>query len=256
MMRRFLFGSLVNALMLLGVPGCSSDSSSSSPKPETDAGAPHLKTDCDPLVPTYCGFPFPSNVWLVDDPATPTGKHIAFGEKTLPHSGTGVQTDPSVWTQSDGFSPGVGILTHIPGATVTGLPTPDTLDASLAADCPTVLIEADTGTRVPHFSEIDATTTQDDHRAFIIRPVTRLKDATRYIVAIRRVKDSSGAAIPPTPVFKALRDGTSSDDPSVGARRALYADIFARLAKAKVAKDDLQIAWDFSTASRQNNTAR
>lgn len=265
-MRRFLLSSLLNALILLGTPGCGSDSSSASSKPQKDAGAqnpdggtaqaPHLTTDCDPLVPTYCGFPFPSNVWLVDDPATPTGKHVAFGEKTLPQSGAGVQTDPSVWTQSDGFSPGVGILTHIPGATVAGLPTPDTLDASLAPDCPTVLIEADTGARVPHFSELDETTTQDDHRAFIIRPVTRLKDATRYIVAIRRVVDSGGVAIPPTPVFGALRDGTSSDDPSVSSRRALYADIFKRLANANVAKDDLQIAWDFSTASRENNTAR
>src|ERR1041385_1541323 len=93
MMRRFLLGSLLNALMLFGLPGCGSDSSSSTSKP-ADGGsdravavqAPRLTTDCDPLVPTYCGFPFPSNVWLVDDPATPTGKHIAFGATTLPHS--------------------------------------------------------------------------------------------------------------------------------------------------------------------------
>ncbi len=220
-----------------------------------DVAAPRLPSDCDPLVPTYCGFPFPSNVWLVDDPSTPTGKHVAFGATTLPFSSTAnVQTDPTVWTQSDGFSPGVALLTHMPGATVTGLPTPDTLDASLDPDCPTVLIEADTGVRVPHFSELDESTTQDDHRAFIIRPVTRLKDATRYIVAIRNVVDASGTPIPPVASFQTLRDGTPSDDPSVAMRRPLYADIFAKLAAAHVPKDNLQIAWDFSTASDTNNS--
>ena len=118
------------------------------------------------------------------------------------------------------------------------------------------MIEADTGALVPHWAELDESTTQDDHRAFMIRPVTRLKDATRYIVAIRKVVDSTGASIPPTPVFQALRDGTPSSDPSVASRRALYADIFSKLKAAGVPQDDLQIAWDFSTASRQNNTGR
>jgi hypothetical protein len=238
------------------VAGCGSSSAT----PASDAGAAGdgaagVASDCDPLVPTYCGFPFPSNVWLVDDPKTATGKHVAFGKRTLPYStAKKVQTNPEVWTLSDGFSPGVGIMTHFPGATVAGLPTPDTIPASLDPGCPTVLIEADTGARVPHFSELDESTTQDGHRAFIIRPVTRLKDATRYIVAIRGVQDATGKPIAPTPVFQALRDGTPSADPSVPGRRALYADIFARLAKAGVAKGGLQIAWDFSTASQTNNT--
>ena len=82
----------------------------------------------------------------------------------------------------------------------------------------------------------------------------RLADATRYIVAIRHVVDGTGAALPPTPVFQALRDGTSSCDPSVALRRSLYADIFARLDKAGIEKDDLQLAWDYTTASHANNT--
>jgi len=239
--------------------GCGNGSSGAAADAGADGTAgPLLTTDCDPLVPTYCGFPFPSNVWLVADPKTTTGKHVAFGAKTLPYSAPKmVQTTPQVWTLSDGFSPGVGILTHIPGATVTGLPNPDTIAASLdVKTSPTILIEYDTGALVPHFSELDETTTQDANRAFIIRPVTRLKDATRYVVAIRNVVDSTGTPIPPTPVFQALRDGTPSTDPSVASRRALYADILSKLAAAGVPKDNLQIAWDFSTASQQNNTGR
>lgn len=235
--------------------GSSSATSANDAGVVSDGGA-LLSTDCDPLVPTYCGFPFPSNVWLVDDSKTVTGKHVSFGKKTLPYSSVKkVQTNPDVWGLSDGFSPGVGIMTHFPGATVAGLPTPDTIPSSLDPGCPTVLIEADTGARVPHFSELDESTTQDNHRAFIIRPVVRLKDATRYIVAIRNIQDSTGKAIAPTPVFQDLRDGTDiTHDASVASRRALYADIFAKLTKAGVAKDELQIAWDFSTASAKNNS--
>lgn len=265
-MGRF-YGGVLGSLAILAC-GCGSTGASAPADGGADASvdgtAPLLTTDCDPLVPEYCGFPFPSNVWLVDDPTTVTGKHVAFGAKTLPFSAPkNVQTNPQVWTLSDGFSPGVGPLTFIAGATVTGLANPDTIPVSIAASgsppvpsSPTIVIEADTGTLVPHWAELDESTTQDDHRAFMIRPVTRLKDATRYIIALRNVVDATGAPIPPTPVFQALRDGTPSSDPSVASRRALYADIFAKLKAAGVPQGNLQIAWDFSTASQQNNTGR
>lgn len=239
--------------------GCSSGSSPSPASASRDGG-PLLTADCDPLVPTECGFPFPSNVWLVDDPSTPTHKRVAFGKTTLPRSGsgkpgTGHQTNPAPWRLSDGFSPGAGPMTHLPGATATGLVDPDHIaDSLVASSTPTVLLEADTGALLPHFSEIDESTSQDAHRALMIRPVVRLKNATRYIVAIRHVVDAGGMAVPPSPAFKALRDGTPSDEPSVASRRALYADIFGKLATAGIPKTDLQIAWDFSTASQQNVT--
>lgn len=219
-----------------------------------DAPLPLLEGDCDPLVPTECGFPFPSNVWLRDDATTATGKRVAFGEKTLLAANTGLHSPPEVFNDSDGFSPGTPILTHLPGATTTGLANPDTIASSLDDASPTVLIEADTGARVPHWSELDVSTKDDAHRAFMIRPAVRLKDATRYVVAIRRVVDAAGAPLAPVDVFAALRDGTPHADASVERRRALYADIFAKLASAGVAKGDLQLAWDFSTSSREDHT--
>jgi hypothetical protein len=94
----------------------------------------------------------------------------------------------------------------------------------------------------------------DEERTFMIRPVVRLKDATRYIVAIRHVVDKDGKEIAPSPTFETLRDGADSCDAAVVRRRALYEDIFAKLDQAGVGKDDLQIAWDYTTASRENNT--
>jgi hypothetical protein len=216
---------------------------------------PYLDGDCDPLVPTHCGFPFPSDVYLVEDSAMKTGRHVEFGATTLPANAGGVQAAPDEFRNNDGFSPGAGLMTHMPGATVTGLPTPLTIPASLEDDSPTVLIDADTGKRIPHFSELDMTAgISDDQRAFIVRPVVRLENSTRYIVAIRNVLDAAGKKLPPSSAFKALRDGTPHDDPSIEKRRALYGDIFARLQKAGVRIDDLQIAWDVTIASRENIT--
>ena len=125
---------------------------------------------CDSLVPGQCGYPFPSNVYLVDDPKT--GFSVQFGDSSLPIV-LGQHTNPKPYTSSDGFSPGSTLLTYFPGATATGLPTPDTIEASLAANSPTILIEADTGARVPHWAEMDVSSTGGvvlPQSAFMIRP--------------------------------------------------------------------------------------
>lgn len=216
---------------------------------------PLLATDCDPLVPSHCGLPFPSNVYLAEDPTSQTGHRVAFGKTTLPISVASGYTKPATWADCDGFSPGTPILADLPGATVTGLPTQDTLPMSITTSSPTILLDAKTGALVPHFAELDVSSAASDgDRAFIIRPVVRLSDATRYIVAIRNVVDASNKALDPSPVFKAIRDGEASDEPSVASRKALYDDIFAKLDKAGIPKDGLQLAWDFTTASRENNT--
>jgi len=210
--------------------------------------------DCDPMVPSHCGFPFPSDVWTEQDPSTETGLRVAFGETTLPKmQALKDNLDPTPFRQFDGWSVGQAPMTHMPGATVTGLPTPESIGKSLSKESPTVLIEAETGVAVPHFAELDLSGFEDD-QAFMIRPVVRLKDATRYIVAIRHVVDADGNELAPSPVFEALRDGTEHSDPSVEARRGLYDDILLRLQEANYDVSDLQLAWDFTTGSLANKT--
>jgi hypothetical protein len=225
------------------------------PTPPADA-APLLKAACDPLVPTHCGFPFPTNVYTKADTTTPTKLRVAVPQEAMPHASTVGRLNPAMVADADGFSPGGTILTSLPGATVTGLPTQDTLPASVTTMSPTILLNAVTGELVPHWSELDDELPSEDatSQTFMIRPVVRLADATRYIVAIRHVVDMNGKALAPSPVFQALRDGTTSCDPSVAARTSLYADIFAKLKAAGIAQDDLQLAWDFTTASQANNT--
>ena len=239
----------------LPIPGESTTTTTGTSSTAAIEDGPWLEGDCDPIVPSRCGLPFPSNVYLYDDATTATGKHVVFGKTTLPQLRKKPFLSPDFYTDSDGFSPGQAPMTHMPGATIAGFPTQDNIEFSLTDNSPTLLIDAETGERIPHFSELDMSVgTDDDTRVLMVRPVVRLKDATRYIVAIRRVKDKDGKALEPSPVFKALRDDAFSEDYSVRRRRTLYKDIFAKLEKAGVPRDDLQIAWDYSTASRENNT--
>ncbi len=232
-------------------------------------GLPLLGGDCDPLVPTFCGLPFPSNVYLVDDPTgrNPSGKSVRFGVTTLPaEKASGKHIDPAAFYDHDGFSAAGSPATHLPMAVADGCATPYDIEASLLADSPTVLIEADTGARVAHFVDLDMSTDHDglqgrpDERLLMLRPAQRLKDGTRYIVAIRHVLNDVGDEVAPSPVFAALRSGedlqggTEQATFSVAARRDLYADIFSRLETAGVDRAELQIAWDFTTATRENVT--
>jgi hypothetical protein len=243
------------------------------PKPE--GGLPLLGSDCDPMVPddptgqSYCGLPFPSNVYLLDDPTgkNPSGKSVRFGETTLPKpANLDEPCRPDLLYDHDGFSTAQAPMTHLPRASADGCATPHDLERSLDDDSPTVLLEAETGRRVPHWVDVDTQTKNDgsadkpDQRLVMLRPAERLKDGTRYIVAIRDMHDVDGVLIQPSAVFRALRDseklakGTPSEVWSVYARRDLYTDIFQRLDKANVDKSNLQIAWDYTTASKENTS--
>jgi hypothetical protein len=240
-----------------GVPetdGLDESSSGTTGEPEEPWDGDWPTLECDPLVPEYCGFPFPSNVLTVPEAGTVTGRRVELSPAMMPMATNGVETTLDPFNTRDGFSPGIALLVFLPGAVVDGLPRPDSIETSLETASPTVLLDAETGERVPHWAELDMTTDDAERRTFMIRPAVRLEDDRRYIVAIRGVVDGSGQPLPASPAFAALRDRTDSDEPSVEERRGLYGDIFARLDEAGVARDDLQLAWDFSTASRDDNT--
>ncbi|MFO0589250.1 MAG: hypothetical protein U0441_17060 [Polyangiaceae bacterium] len=238
-----------------GESGTSSDTTTTTTTTTTaTTSSQSIPDQCDALVPTACALPFPSSRYLVDDPKTVTGKHLFFPASSLPNMQNGKPMPGDGFTQMDGFSPGLAPFTHMPGATITGLPDPDHIEQSLADDCPTVLLDTSTGQRVPHWAELDMSGDDDERRVLYVRPVVRLKDDTRYIVAIRRIVDKDGKALPASPAFAALRDGTGFDHPSIDARRALYEDIFGQLKTAGIDKTELQIAWDYTTASKENLT--
>ncbi len=204
--------------------------------------------DCDSLVPDFCGFPFPSNVYTAEDDSTPTGRRVAFSNELL------LDNEPAPWDKSDGFSAGTLIMTYLPGIAIDQFPGIDDIPASLEPDSLSILIDVETGELVPHFGEIDMRAPTAEQRSTMIRPVVRLRDNARYIAAFRGLENEGGDLIEASPEFAALRDDTPSEDESIEVRRPLYEDIFARLEAEGWDRDEVQIAWDFTTASDGNNT--
>ncbi len=66
----------------------------------------------------------------------------------------------------------------------------------------------------------------------------------------------AGAAINTSYAFTCLRDGIPTTDPDIELRRALFADIFSRLQQIGVTQSSLQLAWDFTVATRDAVTGR
>jgi len=222
--------------------------------PPWDGAWPTL--ECDPIVPEYCGFPFPSNVFTVPEAGTVTGLRVELSEAMVPVANNGATTTLTPFNTRDGFSPGIALMTFLPGVIYEGLARPDSIEISLMPESPTVLLDAETGERVPHWVDIDMTTDDASRRTFMIRPAVRLEDDRRYIVGIRQGVDDEGNTSLTSQAFADLRDGSAfSNEPSVEARRGLYGDIFTRLEDAGVPRYELQLAWDFTTASREDNTS-
>lgn len=214
---------------------------------------------CDFLIEEKCLLPYPSAFFLKADPTTPTGFRVNYPRQGMPANTFNTHIDPTEWNTLDGFSPGPEILALFPqGVDLAASDTPPITDIarSVADDSPTVIIDANSGERVAHFAELDAQVTNPQQQAFIIRPAVRLQEATRYIVAIRHLKDPDGNTIAPRRAFQILRDGRTTPVAVINARRAHFEDLFARLAAAGIARDDLILAWDFVTASTASLTSR
>jgi hypothetical protein len=213
---------------------------------------------CDFLDTTDCLFPFPSDYLTVADANTDTGRRVHFATESMPRNAMNTPVEPSDYNRNDGFSPGTSILLQVPGVdlAMTGAAPVTDLARSLDADAPIVVINAATLERHLIWAELDSNATSDATRALIIRPGVNFAEGTRYIVALRRIKDATGALIAPSADFLAYRDDTATGEPVKEARRPHMEEIFTTLATAGIARQDLYLAWDFTVASRRGITER
>lgn len=211
---------------------------------------------CDPLVPDYCMFPWPNNFWQRVDASTVTGNRMGYVKETLPKDDKGKTIDPTEWNTLDGFSPMPAIMTYFKDVSLDNVPHWWDMASSLDADSPTIILDAETGEKLAHFAELDFTSGTSKPQTFMLWASRRLKDGHRYIVAMRDLKNRAGEVIAPSDAFRALRDNVATSNPEIEGRRAVYADIFTRLASAGFARSSLQLAWDFTTASQENLTGR
>src|SRR5262245_44413852 len=164
---------------------------------------------CDFIDACVCLYPFPNDFFTVADPTTDTGRRVSFPTVAMPKNASQVAMDPTPYSGNDGFSPGSTILTRVPGVDLakTGAAPITDLARSLDADAPIVIVNASTLEHHLLFAELDANASSDADRTLIIHPAVNLAEGTRYIVALRNMKDSNGKLLAPNPDFVAYRDG-------------------------------------------------
>lgn len=255
------------ALLAALAGGCGSATDLGAPGPGRIAVEPPLSTGCNPLgggPDEDCLLPFPSDVFTRPDAASPTGRRIELSAAALPASRKGVRLDPQPLSRRDGFSPATPILAYFPRAAgpidPMPLPGPGRIDETLSDKSPVQLLRYDTGERVPISAELDRNASDGERQALVIYPQLRLRDKTRYVVALRglRTRSAAGAVkeLPPLTGFKALRDDRLQTGSARDRLRPRYAEIFALLEKHGVPRGELQLAWDFTTASDEPLTGR
>ena len=210
---------------------------------------------CDPLDTRQCLLPFPSNAYLVEDASTASGHRVAFPAASLPTNAQGVTVDETAWNREDGFSANASLLTYVADLDPSNLPTWTDLGASLDDDATVVLVDTTTGERVPLWAEPDAGADDPAEQLLVIHPAISLAPATTYAVGLRGLTTTAGDPIAESPVFTAYRDQLTTDLDAIEARRDAMDDTFESLEAAGVSRDDLQLAWSFTTASTENTTA-
>lgn len=211
--------------------------------------------DCDPLQPSWCALPWPSNHYLADDAKTTTGKRLAFGAKTLPANAQGFHIAPEPFARRDGYSGGTAIVVHFPGIDVSKLVGEGDMAPSLAEDAAIAIWDlgpvkspSAKPARVPYWVELDGTAGVPAKQALMVHPAVILGEGHHVVVAMRGLKTTDGATIAASQAFAALRDGATAGT-FLDARKAAFEPVFATTDGAGWARSDLTLAWDFVTAS-------
>ena len=103
----------------------------------------------NPLVPDVALFPWPSDLYLVDDPSTRTGRRLELPDEALPEKVVAAD-----YAQHDGFTRAPHILASFDvGIDPASLPT---LVGSVDTASSVLLVRSDTQDLVPIVAEVDA----------------------------------------------------------------------------------------------------
>jgi hypothetical protein len=227
-----------------------------------DFQTPSDASRCDFLDQAVCLQPWPNDYFTIADKTKPTGRRLNLDIQSTPRNVEGKPIDPSDYNRNDGFSPGAMIVTRVPGLDTkaafdkSGIVPITDMGKAFAPNQPVVLINTRTNGRALAWAELDANAKDPSNVNLIIRPGRNLEEGTRYVVALRNLKDASGKPIDASPAFKLYRDRIITTNKTVEDRRGHMESIFSTLAAAGIDRDSLVRAWDFTTASETNLTER
>lgn len=213
---------------------------------------------CDPLDTRHCLLPFPSNSYTQQDPTSDTGLRVSMPAGALGANVDGTVIDLTEWNRNDGFSPNTPLLAFLPGidAEASNLPKWTDIGASITDASTVVLVDTDTGERVPLWAELDAHAASDDDRLLTIRPAISLPEGHTFAVGLRGMLTADRTFIEPSPGFRVFRDNLATDWEEIEYRRPEMEATFAALEQQGVARGELQLAWNFTVASTRNVSER
>jgi len=266
---------LAVALLAATVVGCSNDDDAADdvatrttttvPKPSAtplgDADAAALASDvgdgsCDELDTTRCLLPFPSNRFTEPADDTGTGLIVDLPTGQLANA-AGTTLDVTEWNRNDGFSPGSPLLVSAPGVDLDASRTPPIGDIgrSMTDGSPTLLVDLDTGKRLPHWVELDENA-PPDQRLLIVRPAISMPEGHHMGVVLGPLVDAAGDALEPSLGFRVYRDNLTTDIDAVEQRRPTMEQLFDAAAALGADRSSLYAAWDFTVASQAGLSER
>jgi hypothetical protein len=256
-MRRILL-VVITVAFLVGLSALPSNATPPTGGPPGQLHKSPPPTHCDPIDTSLCLLPFPDNYFTTPDATSPTGLRLHFPIDVMPRNVSGTPIDPTDWNQSDGFSPGSLVMAFVPGIDLaqTGAAPITNIAQSLNPDAPIVLLDTDTGQRVPYWAELDTWNPDPATKSLVIRPAKNFLEGHHIVVALRNLKDASGNIIPASPAFATFRDHQPNMTPEVFARRQSMDRVFSDLEQAGVHRQSLYLAWDFTVASEQDLSGR
>ncbi len=217
--------------------------------------------DCQPFSSSPCLLPFPNNLYTVKDNSTPTGVRVHLKQAAMPVNGSSVAINPKEWNRNDGFSPGSDIVVRVPGLdnpTAFNNTNPARLtDMSKAfkPNAPIVVIDTAGNKRRVVWAELDSNASDAAHTTLLIHAGKNFAEGHRYIVAMRNLKNQSGATLQAPSWFAKLRDNQPLPA-AEKSQKARYDSIFKSLDKAGIARNSLYEAWDFTVMSRKSLSSR
>lgn len=206
------------------------------------------------LVGSTIFFPYPSIHLMREDPGSATGYRVSIPADAVPitEGGTPMRTDR--FDRLDGFSPATPCLVFHEGWDIDpdSLPGQSRIEESVQDESTVQIIDLETGDRHPLMAEIDASedAIEQGRRSLIIRPMEALGWATHYAVVLTRgIRGASGDPIEVPRKFRSLARGRNVPG-DLEPFADHYQDLFARLEEIGISMDDVVLAWDFWTGSR------
>ena len=211
-------------------------------------------SDCNPIAAEWdCFFPYPSDYWVVEDPNQVTGLRVQVSDEALPRNKEGEILNLPARFPADGFSRAPHIGVAVPKSLDDSklISAYGDLNASTQNNNQTLILDAETGTFIEHYSELFGNKTQ----SLTLHPTELLDYNRRYIVILQDLRDLEGAVLDAPEVFSQLREGKdlSAEHPSL--QEHYETRIFPAIEAAGINRDQLFLAWDFTTRSAEDATA-